>query len=455
MVPMNLIFICLDSFRQDHVSLYSAGKPVFDGVPPPSSPVIDAFARDCVVFDNCHPCGLPTVPVRTELMTGQFTLPARGWQPLEKTDFTVARLLRQSGYVTGFVTDTWHYWRPEMNFHSDFMAWRWVRGQEYDAWNTGPSRRSVDDYVNASYTAYWRDLVGRFLANTDDFRSPSDWFAPRVAGEAVEWLARNRSHKKLFLWVDSFDPHEPWDPPKPFDRFTDPGYRGKRLIMPMGGKADDWASKEEQRFIRGLYAGEASFVDDSLGRLFRALEEGGYYDDSLIVLVADHGHPLADHGKFLKGTDRMHSEVLNVPFMVRLPGRGKGRRTKALVTFPDILPTVLELMGLKADLPGMAGESFARVVRGEVDSHRSFVVSGYHGGAERCVRDGRFSYVRRPEGEPDELYDLAADPRETANLIDRAPGEARRLASAFGTMFMGRPISTVKGIQGKYEVENA
>jgi arylsulfatase A-like enzyme len=455
MTGKNLIFICLDSFRQDHVSFYGAGKPVFDGVPAPSSPVLDAFAKDCVVFDNCHPCGLPTIPVRTELMTGQFTLPVRGWQPLEDTDFTVARLLRREGYVTGLVADTWHLWRPKMNFHSDFMSWRWIRGQEYDAWNSNPPRRNIEGYVNANYDARWRGLTGQFLANTDGFASPEDWFAPRVAEEACGWLKRNRPHGKLFLWVDSFDPHEPWDPPKAFDRFTDPAYRGKRLILPMGGEADSWATKEEQRFIRGLYAGEAAFVDDSLGRLFRAMEEGGYYDDSLIVVIADHGHPLADHGKFLKGTDRLHSELVNVPFMVRMPGRGKGRRTKALVSYPDILPTILELMGFSADLPGMAGRSFASVVRGETDTHREAVVTGYFAGAERRVRDSRFAYIRRPAGRPDELYDLAADPRERDNLIDRHPDEARRLAAAFGSSFMGRPVSVVKGIQGKYEVENA
>src|SRR5207248_4014812 len=125
----------------------------------------------------------------------------------------------------------------------------------------------------------------------------------------------------------------------------DPDYKGKRLIMPLGGLAEKWATPEEQREVRALYAGEASFVDDCLGRLFKTLEEQGYYDDSIILVMADHGHPLGDHGKFLKGADRLYSELLKVPFMVRLPGaRVKGRR-QAIVQFQDALPTLFNLLG--------------------------------------------------------------------------------------------------------------
>ena len=107
----------------------------------------------------------------------------------------------------------------------------------------------------------------------------------------------------------------------------------------MGGTASDWASPEQVRHIRGLYAGEVAFVDHCLGQLFASLRDLGYYDDSLILLVADHGHPLADHGKFLKGTDRMYNELLKVPFLLRLPGgRGGGERIGALAQFHDVLP---------------------------------------------------------------------------------------------------------------------
>ena len=452
---MNLIVIMLDSLRQDHVSFYNRGKPVFEGVEACKTPNIDRFAEDCIVFENAYPCGLPTIPVRTELMTGQYTLPYRPWRPLENEDITVAEILRREGYVCGLIADTYHLFRPAMNFHRGFHSFIWIRGQEYDAYMPPPPlKKKVEDYVNENYTDRWRELVARFLANTEDFEREEDWFPAKVVREAIKWLRRARKarYKRIFLWIDSFDPHEPWDPPPRFDSYTDPSYKGPRLILPMGGQASEWATPEEVRYIRGLYAGEVSFVDHWLGFLFKELEDLGYYDDSVIVLLADHGHPLADHGKFLKGTDRLYNELLKVPFMIRLPGGEGARRTDAIVQFPDLLPTILDLLGLRRETLSMHGRSFLPVLLGETDEHREYAISGYHEAVDRCIRDEKWSLIQRPEGQPDELYNLQEDPRETHNLIDEYPEEAKRLAGVFGGYFRKVEQRIVKGVQGKYEV---
>jgi arylsulfatase A-like enzyme len=306
--------------------------------------------------------------------------------------------------------------------------------------------------VNEHYDVTWRGRVAQFLANTDDFAREKDWFPTKVVAETVDWLTRNRAHKRIFAWIDSFDPHEPWDPPARFDAYTDPAYRGKRLILPMGGLAERWATPEEIRHIRGLYAGEAAFVDHCLGDLFEALRNLGYYDDSLIILLADHGHPLADHGKFLKGGDRMYNELLKVPFMVRLPGGKGARQTEAIVQFHDVLPTVLDMSDLANNISSMHGRSFAPVLRGETDMHRDMVITGYHESIDRCVRDSTWSYIFRPGSDPDELYNLMDDPHERANLIDQHPDAALRLARAFGSYFRRGARVEVKGVQGKYEL---
>ncbi len=103
----------------------------------------------------------------------------------------------------------------------------------------------------------------------------------------------------------------------------------------------------------------------------------------------------------------------------------------------------------------MHGRSFRAVLEGDADAHRGAVISGYHPAQERCVRDGTWSYVRRPDGEPDELYNLDEDPRETRNLVDDHPEEARRLASHFGPYFYRGPVREVKGVQGRYEMGSA
>jgi arylsulfatase A-like enzyme len=447
----------LDTFRQDHVSFYNDGMPLFEGVPACRTPNIDAFAKECVVFNNAYPEALPTLPVRTQLFTGQRTLPYRHWQPLTKEDISVAEILKCEGYTCGLISDCYHYRAPGMNYHRGFHAYRWVRGQEYDPWTSHPPLRAVDNYVNENYDEVWRRRVAQFLSNTDGFQSEEDWFAARVFDEATEWLTLNRVHENLFLWVDSFDPHEPWDPPASFDTYTDPEYTGKRLIQPLGGEASDWATPEEIRHIQGLYAGEAAFVDHCLGRFLHALEDLGFYDDSIIFLVADHGHPLGDHGRFLKGGDRLYNELLKVPFMIRLPCGEGARRTGAVVQFHDVLPTFLELIGMSNNATSMHGRSFVDVVRGESDEHREAVITGYQEAPDRCIRDATWSLIQRPIGEKDELYNLIEDPKEEQNLIDEHPDEARRLAQMFGSYYrLGSELGTSgvqeKGIQGKYEL---
>lgn len=451
----NVILIIVDSLRQDHVSFYNGGRPVFEGVKACETPNIDRFAKKSIVFTNMYPCGLPTIPVRTEILTGKFSLPHRPWKPLQPypEDILVSEILGEYGFTCGLISDTYHLFKPSMNFHRGFHEFRWIRGQEYDAYFSSPPKRSIDKYVNANYPEYWRKLVAKYLANTDDFKSEEDYFAMKVVREALGWLKRNRSYEKIFLWIDMFDPHEPWDPPQKFDKYTNPDYNGSRLILPMGGYARNWASKEEITYIRGLYAGEVSFVDHCLGILFEGLEEMGYINDSIIILTADHGHPLADHGKFLKGGDRLYNELLKIPFIIYYPNC-KHRVIDALAQFPDVMPTILEMISLENEAKHMNGKSFHRLLIGESIEHRDAIIVGYHEAEDRCVRNKVWSYIHRPENQPDELYHLLNDPKEAMNLIDDRKDVAMKLHSSFGSCFYRSLTKILKGIQGRYELEH-
>ncbi|MEM2260257.1 MAG: sulfatase [Candidatus Methanomethylicaceae archaeon] len=426
---------------------------------------MDKFASKAIVFKNAYPGGLPTLPVRYELMTGQFTLPYRGWGPLNPEEITIAEILNREGYVCGLITDTYHFFKPGMNYHKGFHSFRWVRGQEYDAFvSSPPFHKKLENYVKPNFPEEWKRLVQQFLSNTDEFKKEEDWFPYKVVNEAIDWLKKNRVHKKIFLWIDCFDPHEPWDPPERFDIYTDPSYKGPRLILPMGGYANEWATEEEINHIRGLYAGEVSFVDYCLGKLFSTLEELGYYDDSIIVFLSDHGHPLADHGKFLKGTDRLYNELLKVPFMIRFPGC-KPRVTEALIQFHDFLPTILTLIGLENNTYSMHGKSFHSVLLDNVESHRNAIITGYYehvgrkflgmriSAVDRCIRNQKWSYIQRPEGQLDELYNLIEDPFEKNNLIKEYPEEAEKLTSMFGKYFLPTPKKWL-GTQAAYELKD-
>ncbi|HOG45330.1 MAG TPA: sulfatase [Anaerolineae bacterium] len=444
----NVIFLIMDSFRQDHMRFYNPHAPC-------PTPHLDRLAREGVAFDNCYPEGLPTIPVRTCWLTGERTLVDRGWQPLAPEDRSLAEILSDEGYLTGMFSDNYHYARPGMNLHRGFRTFEWVRGQEYDNYRSAPLQRfKLDDYCQPSYPPEWRRLVEHALQNLEDLETADDYYCARLSRLAGDWAAANApGERPLFMWVDSFDPHEPWLPPHEFDRFTDPGYRGKKLILPPGGPASAHFSEAEMAYIRGLYAGECAYVDHYLGALLARLEEAGLYDQSLIVFIADHGHPLAEHGKFLKGGDRLYSELLKVPCVMRFPGgRYGGRRLDALASFHDVLPTVLDALGLGNNLDALPGRSLLPLIRGQAADGREAIIAGYHEAPDRCVRDKVWSYIRRPEGRPDELYNLQDDPGERTNLIDRYPQQAQRLAGMFGSLYWLRG-APVKGVQGKYEVD--
>ena len=444
---MNLIVIMLDSLRQDHVSFYGwEGCPV-------ETLSLDRFAEQSVVFENCYPEGLPTIPVRTELFTGHHTLIHRPWQPLEPTDVTVSSVLRSEGYLCCLVADTYHLFKPDMNFHRDFHSFNWVRGAEYDSYRTAPpQRRRLEDYINENYDETWRGRVLQYLKNADRWQKPEHFPCARTVRTCVEWLERNKSEQPKFLWMDTFQNHEPWLPPEPFDLYLPKDYHGPKTILPMGGQVSDWGDEGTVGCVRGLYAGEVAYVDDCLRRLFGGMELMGYFDDSLICVLADHGHPLADHGKCLKGSDRMYSELLKVPLMMRFPGgQYGGQRLDALAQFPDLLPTWLDALGLGSAAHDMAGRSLMPLIRGEEECIRQATISGYHTSADRAVRDRRHSFVLRPGEEPDELYDLVEDPRERNNIIDQRPDVADELARHFPRSYFPEPPRT-HGVQGDSEV---
>lgn len=443
----NLIVFALDSYRQDHVRFYNPASPC-------ESPSIDALARESVVFDNMYPEGLPTIPVRSCWLTGERTLVHRPWQPLTPEDRSLPEILSDVGYLTALFTDCYHYFKPGMNLHRGFRVWEWIRGQEYDAYRSGPLRRlRLDDYVKDSFTPAWRRIVETALQNVEDLQTLEDHYAARLVRTALSWAERNAaSERPIMMWVDSFDPHEPWTPPQEFDRYTDPHYTGKKIILPPGGLSSDHLTPEEIAYVRGLYAGECAYVDHYVGVFMEQLKALGLYDSSVIILVSDHGHPLSDHGKFLKGGDRLYNELLKVPCMIRFPGGAYGgQRLDALASFHDVLPTLLDAVGMGNNLDALPGKSLMPVIRGERSAIRQAIIAGYYGAPDRVVRDKVWSYIRRPEGQPDELYNLQDDPQERENLIDRFPQEAQRLAGMFGSLYALKG-EAVKGIQGKYEV---
>ena len=441
---MNVFWIMLDSLRLDHVGAY--GSTVC------KTPNLDAFAREAVVFENAYPEGLPTIPVRTAMATGCRTLGNRPWQPLTKEDVTAAELLACHGYTNVFITDTYHMAKPGMNFHRDFHSFRFIRGQEADAWELTPHGKNLEEYVHPRQSERKRRVVDIFLRNTRRWRSEEDTFPAQVFREAARIAADIKDKDKLFFWVDSFDPHEPWNPPAPYDTmYTDPDYRGKRLID-ANYSSVDYMTAEELAYLRGMYAGEVSLVDRWFGHFIDTLRSVGLIDRSIVVVLADHGHPHGEHGIIMKSPVNMYNELLRIPLMIRTPNAEyAGRRISGLVQTDDLLPTTLDLLGLGRESVCMTGKSAWRLVTGEADKLRDVVVTGYHASAFRCVRDTKWSLVVNPEGRH-ELYDLINDPVEKKNLFKERQDIAKRLMDHLGYFsYTKLPKTELGNVQETYE----
>lgn len=416
--------IVIDSLRFDHVGCY--GNDWIE------TPNIDRFAKNSVVFENAYPEGLFTLPFRTSLFTGNFTLNNRPWAYMTNFDVTLAELLDEYDYVSAFITDVYHYFKPTGNFHRGFHSWQFIRGQEGDAYRSAPHGKNINDYLKPEmHGTLVHRLLDQYLRNTAHFQSEDDYFAARVFDEAIQWIETNAGHhEKFFLMVDCFDPHEPWDPPPPFDtKYTDPNYNGPKLVQPKYGPTD-WMTNDELDNVKGLYAGEVSFVDKRFGLFIDKLVELDLIEDSLVVVMSDHGHPHGDHGSILKTPQNLYSELIKIPLMVRFPDkRFAGKRIESLVQIVDIAPSILDIIGQTEETLVMQGQSFLPMIEGRKEKIREYVHVGIFDNVDRCIRNEEWSYIHRAEGIADELYNIKEDPQEKINVLDKYPDKAKKLSS--------------------------
>jgi len=207
------------------------------------------------------------------------------------------------GYHTALIADTYHLFRDGHLFDRGFETWQWIRGQEGD--------RFVLDFTVQPGLPATRDklrnpdrLQSNYLRKAALRRDERDWFAPQTMSTAVRWLERNRRAQPFLLWIDEFDPHEPWDPPQHYRDMYDPGYEGDVIISPRYGPAD-FLTAEELKHILALYAGEVAMVDRWVGRLLKAIDDFGLRKRTIVLIMSDHGHYLdypGDHGLIGKPT---------------------------------------------------------------------------------------------------------------------------------------------------------
>lgn len=451
MATVNAIIVVLDSLRADHVGCYGN-----DWI---KTPTLDALARESITFTRAFPESLPTIPMRRALHTGCRTWPfadwlpqrgdwviAYGWQRISEDQTTLAEML--SGYETAFITDTYHQFKPSMNFHRGFRQWRWLRGQEVDLYRSRALVTEEEvtafmpDALAGSDGEWWRALVRQHLANQRQRRGEEDCQAPRVFREAMQWLEDNRSMEPFFLLVDCFDPHEPWDPPRSYVEPYDPGYSGREVITPKYGPTD-YLSEAELKHMRALYAGEVTMVDRWLGLFLERARELGMLEDTLLIVTSDHGHQIGEHGVTGKLSWGMWYELMDVPLFLRLPGGdGAGTRVDAFAQHHDIAPTVLAALGVEPAEP-MDGVDLAGLAAGRI-APREYITSGFNNYS--WYRDDRHCCIVRNDAAESSLFDMEADPLQQNDLSAQEPALVKELyrrieAEAGGPLPIHRDVS--------------
>ena len=186
------------------------------------------------------------------------------------------------------------------------------------------------------------------------------------------------------MWIDCFDPHEPWDAPSVYDPdkkcMYDPDYKGKDMFLPIQAHVEGMYTDEELHHIRMLYAEKLTNVDKWFGYLTKAIHELGLETNTMVMLVSDHGSPMGKgehgHGIMRKCRPWPYEELAHTPMIVRGPGLPRNQRLKGFVQSCDVAPTVCDWLGLGVH-PSMQGKSLLPMIRGEVEKVRDFAIAGY------------------------------------------------------------------------------
>ena len=269
-------------------------------------------------------------------------------------------------------------------------------------------------------------MARQYLANIQGRRnSEEDWFAPKVFSNAMEALDEARKRQPFFLVADCYDPHEPWDPPEKYTRLYDPdGYEGKEPLNDNYGK-DDYLTDRQLLRLRALYSAEVTMADHWLGNFLQRAHELGVMENTLLILLSDHGHALGEHGYTGKPAYALWPELTDIVFLLRHPeGKAARQASDYYASTHDVAPTILSLLGIEPPKP-MEGQDLSVLLDGKEPGERHHFTSGY----SRYVwsRDEEYVMFSRNDGTEARLYDVRTDPQQTRDLADEEPETVEKM----------------------------
>jgi len=430
---MNVIVVVSDTFRRDNLGCYGNTRVHTEN--------LDRLAEESVIFDRAYVASFPTIPNRTDCFTGRFTFPFYPWGPLRRDETVLADLLTRAGYVTQLICDTPHMINGGSYFSRGFRGWQFIRGQEGDAFRTGASLDIELPCPKEKLRGNGRGLL-QHMRNNYYRQKEEDYIAAKSVKAAMQWLDENSKAERWFLWLDMFDPHEPWDPPEELVELYLKGYKGVRVPHPKYTVSSDF-TPEEIEYMRAAYWGEATLVDRWVGKLIDKVTEMGLWDDTTLIFTSDHGFYLGEHDAVGKlGWDALpwglYEEIAHIPLLVRSPVASGPGRTDAIVQPPDLMPTILDLCGVQHPAT-MHGRSLHPLISGEARKHREYAFSSgaltnapSHHVSKMTVTSDTWTLIFGGQ-DAAELYEIAKDPAQRHDVISDHQDVARRLHSAFVT----------------------
>lgn len=396
----HVILISIDTVRWDHLGCY--------GYPRDTTPSIDALAGDGVVFEAAFAPSTNTAPSHATILTGLYPYThgvVRNRYQLKEGVETLAQYLEPAGFRSGAFVSSYTLQKKHTNLDRGF-------GHYDDALTTRTER-----------------------------------FAKQTNEAAVAWL-KGEAHLRdpTFLFFHLFDPHYPYTPPAEYARrFAKPG----RTNLRAGGlhqiRAKGGEPEQLEEYVR-FYDSELAYADATVGELFSALERHGYWNESLVIVLSDHGETLDDRTWPFDHGARAYEEQIRVPLIIRFPdGTGAGRRISVPVHHVDIVPTILEYLRLPLP-PGLQGRSLMPLIRGSDEGDpKRLIFSSARPEPERVkeieaplVKEGQILALRAwpnkliaypaTGGFFYQLFDLARDPKERTSLAAERIEEVQKLA---------------------------
>jgi arylsulfatase A-like enzyme len=416
----NILLIAIDSLRADHLSGY--------GYPRLTTPHIDRFATEGVLFENTFSAHIPTTSAYASMLTGMDCFSTQ-----------VVALRHQGGL------------RPEVRTMAEVM-----RDFGYNTTCVGftgnPSSRGFDTYLDYPGWGSW-----------NEGRSPKAQELNKVTLPEIDRLVKD--DKPFFMMLRHMDPHAPYLPPDPFERMfyhgneADPANTSMEPVMSFKPFCDFFASWmppgiSDKDYVIAQYDGAVAYMDACIESIFAALKTHGILENTIVVVNGDHGETLYDHECWFDHHG-MYDNVLHVPLIIRYPAKlPQGVRIKGYNQHKDLMPTLLELADLsQGDIQWPSdlrfdGRSLLPMIRGEVVSHEgSFYIT-------ECTWMRKHGW-RTPEWkamfalEPDfhfkpeiELYNLIEDPEENCNLAEQRPDVVSHLRGCMDAWIAKRTAET-------------